>query len=41
MAGAAKREYKNSFVRWVEYRLPIFSATDAIIGRDYPSPKNL
>ena len=38
MAGAPKREYKNGFVRWVEYRLPIFSATDAIVGRDYPSP---
>ncbi len=41
MSGAAKREYKNGFVRWVEYRLPIFSAADAIVGRDYPSPKNL
>ncbi len=41
MSGAAKREYKNGFVRWVEYRMPIFSAADAIVGRDYPSPKNL
>ena len=41
MSGAPKREYKSGFVRWVEYRLPIFSAADAIVGRDYPSPKNL
>ncbi len=41
MAGAPNREYKNSLVRWIEYRLPIFSLLDHTIGRDYPTPKNL
>ena len=41
MAGANKREYNNSLIRWIEYRLPIFSAFEATIGRDYPTPKNL
>ncbi len=33
-------EFKNSFVRWVDYRLPIFSflQKEAV---DYPTPRNL
>ena len=28
-------------VRWIEYRLPVFSYTNAFIGTDYPAPRNL
>ena len=41
MASASKREYKNGFIRWVEYRMPVFSLIDRAVGRDYPTPKNL
>ena len=41
MASASKREYKNGFIRWVEYRMPVFSLIDSAVGRDYPTPKNL
>jgi quinol-cytochrome oxidoreductase complex cytochrome b subunit len=41
MASASKREYKNGLIRWVEYRMPVFSFMDGAIGRDYPTPKNL
>jgi len=41
MAGGPAREYNNRLIRWVEYRLPIFSAVEATIGRDMPTPKNL
>ena len=34
-------EYRNPIVRWVEYRLPIFSFVDRSVGRHYPAPKNL
>jgi ubiquinol-cytochrome c reductase cytochrome b/c1 subunit len=41
MAGGPARQYNNRLVRWIEYRLPIFSAVEATIGRDMPTPKNL
>ena len=41
MAGGPARQYNNRLIRWVEYRMPIFSAVEATIGRDMPTPKNL
>ena len=43
MAGTdpyTKPEYQNAFIRWVDYRLPIFSflQKEAV---DYPTPRNL
>ena len=34
-------EFRNPIVRWVEYRLPIFSFLDHSVGRHYPAPRNL
>ena len=34
-------EFRNPIVRWVEYRLPIFSLIDHSVGRHYPAPRNL
>ena len=34
-------EFRNPIVRWVEYRLPIFSLIDHSVGRQYPAPRNL
>jgi len=34
-------EFKNPVIRWIEYRLPIFSFIDHSLGSKYPSPKNL
>jgi quinol-cytochrome oxidoreductase complex cytochrome b subunit len=34
-------EFKNPVIRWIEYRLPIFSFIDHSLGTQYPSPKNL
>ena len=34
-----KRKYKNSFLNWIEYRLPIISYLEKEYG-DYPMPKN-
>jgi len=31
----------NPVIRWIEYRLPIFSFLDHSLGTQYPSPKNL
>ena len=28
-------------VRWIDYRLPIFSLLDHAVGRNYPTPRNL
>ena len=33
--------YSNRVVRWIEYRLPVFSALDNIVGSGYPAPRNL
>ena len=31
----------NPVVKWIEYRLPIFSFLDHSIGSQFPAPKNL
>src|SRR3546814_20736962 len=31
----------NSVVKWIEYRLPLFSTLDHMVGSQYPTPKNL
>ena len=31
----------NPVIKWIEYRLPIFSFTDHAIGSQYRTPKNL
>ena len=33
--------YGNSVVRWIEYRLPVFSTLDNFMGSGYPAPRNL
>jgi quinol-cytochrome oxidoreductase complex cytochrome b subunit len=33
--------YSNRLVRWIEYRLPVFSAVDSFVGSGYPAPRNL
>ncbi len=33
--------YGNSVVRWIEYRLPVFSTLDNFVGSGYPAPRNL
>jgi quinol-cytochrome oxidoreductase complex cytochrome b subunit len=37
---SGRPEFKNGVVRWIEYRLPVFSATRAFLV-DYPAPRNL
>ncbi|WGF86891.1 cytochrome b [Marinivivus vitaminiproducens] len=37
----ARREYDNPVIKWVEHRLPVFSTIEGVVGRDYPTPKNL
>jgi quinol-cytochrome oxidoreductase complex cytochrome b subunit len=42
MAGTApRRQYDNPIKQWIEYRLPVFSTVDGMLGRDYPTPRNL
>jgi len=31
----------NAVVKWIEYRLPVFSTLDHMVGSQYPTPKNL
>ena len=31
----------NPVIKWIEYRLPIFSFIDHSVGTGYPAPKNL
>ena len=33
--------YNNSVVKWIEYRLPVFSFVDHHLGAGYQAPKNL
>ena len=33
--------YENPVVKWIEYRLPIFSFVDHSLGSGYPTPRNL
>src|ERR687897_1512426 len=37
---SGRPEFKSGLVRWIEYRLPVFSATRAFLV-DYPAPRNL
>ncbi len=37
----ASKMMENPVVKWIEYRLPIFSFLDHSIGSGYPTPKNL
>jgi quinol-cytochrome oxidoreductase complex cytochrome b subunit len=34
-------EFDNAVIRWIEYRLPIFSFVDSFMGSRYPAPRNL
>ena len=34
-------QYDNAVIRWIEYRLPVFSAADSFMGSGYPAPRNL
>ncbi len=33
--------FENPVIKWVEYRLPIFSFIDESVGSGYPTPRNL
>jgi len=37
----ASKMMENPVVKWIEYRLPIFSFLDHSVGSGYPTPKNL
>ncbi|HLT76070.1 MAG TPA: cytochrome b N-terminal domain-containing protein [Ferrovibrio sp.] len=41
MADNTSGFYSNPLVKWIEYRLPVFSAIDHMVGTQYPAPKNL
>ena len=34
-------QFDNAVIRWIEYRLPIFSFADGFMGSGYPAPRNL
>ncbi|MGH6916884.1 MAG: cytochrome b, partial [Geminicoccaceae bacterium] len=34
-------QFDNAVIRWIEYRLPIFSFADSFMGSGYPAPRNL
>ncbi len=34
-------QFKNPVLRWIEYRLPIFTFIDHSVGSGYPAPRNL
>ena len=34
-------QFTNPIMRWIEYRLPIFSFVDGVVGSSYPAPRNL
>jgi quinol-cytochrome oxidoreductase complex cytochrome b subunit len=36
-----QREWNNPVIKWIEYRLPIFSFIDDSVGSNYPTPRNL
>ncbi len=40
-AGGSSTNYTNPIVRWIEYRLPVFSTMDHMVGSQYPTPRNL
>ena len=34
-------QFNNAVIRWIEYRLPVFSFADNFMGSGYPAPRNL
>jgi len=38
---SSSKFFSNPVVKWVEYRLPIFSFIDHSLGSQYPTPRNL
>jgi quinol-cytochrome oxidoreductase complex cytochrome b subunit len=34
-------QFDNAVIRWIEYRLPLFSFADSFMGAGYPAPRNL
>jgi ubiquinol-cytochrome c reductase cytochrome b/c1 subunit len=34
-------QLQNPILKWIEYRLPVFSTIDHMVGSGYPTPKNL
>ncbi|HEX9461337.1 MAG TPA: cytochrome b N-terminal domain-containing protein [Alphaproteobacteria bacterium] len=38
---SSSKFYSHPVVKWIEYRLPIFSFIDHSLGSSYPAPKNL
>src|ERR1041385_3278775 len=38
---SSSKFYGNPVIKWIEYRLPIFSFVDHSLGSQYPAPKNL
>jgi quinol-cytochrome oxidoreductase complex cytochrome b subunit len=38
---SSSKFYGNPVIKWIEYRLPIFSFIDHSLGSQYPTPKNL
>ena len=38
---SSSKFFSNPVVKWIEYRLPIFSFIDHSLGSQYPTPKNL
>jgi ubiquinol-cytochrome c reductase cytochrome b/c1 subunit len=41
MSSHSSREFSNPLIKWIEYRLPVFSFLDDSLGSNYPTPKNL
>ena len=37
----SERGMGTRIVRWIDYRLPVFSLLDHAVGRSYPTPRNL
>src|SRR5919109_3580714 len=40
-ASGSGPQFNNPVIRWIEYRLPIFSFADNFMGAGYPAPRNL
>lgn len=39
MADNTSGFFSNPVVKWIEYRLPVFSTIDHMVGTQYPTPK--
>jgi quinol-cytochrome oxidoreductase complex cytochrome b subunit len=40
-APGAGPQFDHPVIRWIEYRLPVFSFLDGAVGSGYPAPRNL